>query len=144
MVQYFSAMMFQAERLLFLQAKRSSCHRLRASYSSHYAYEMPERIRNSFYLANASHFDNANWFIQRAYEVVFGDLVEELKDREPNLSPDEAQSKVCDMIKVLEPCNVVLDVHYPVKRSNGNLSIVRAYRALHGKYKNRLPSLGGR
>lgn len=108
-----------------------------------YKYEMPEHIRNSFYLANSSCFDNANWFIQQAYEVVFNDLVDELKDRDPRLNPEEARTKVLNILKVLEWCNVVIDTHYPVKLKNDNLQVIRAYRAQHGKYKSNLPSLGG-
>lgn len=117
---------------------------LNLRYTSQFTYEMPEHIRNSFYLANSSCFDNANWFIQQAYEVVFNDLVDELKDRYPRLNTEEARKKVLDILKVLYPCNVVVDIHYPVKLKNGNVEVVRAYRAQHGKYKDDVPSLGGK
>lgn len=112
-------------------------------YKSEYVYEMPEALKNCFYLANASLFDNTNWFIHRAYEVIFQDLTEEVKNREPSLDAVKAVDKVLNFFNVIQPCSAVLDLRYPVEKTNGQHSIVRAFRAQHGKYRAGIPCLGG-
>lgn len=112
-------------------------------YGSEYKYEMPEVLKNSFFLANASLFNNTNWFVHRAYEVAFDDLIGEVKNREPSFNTLKAVDKVLNLIKVLEPCGTVIDVRYPIERENGDYSVVRAFRAQHGKYRVGVPCLGG-
>lgn len=110
---------------------------------SQLVYEMPQKYRDCFYLANASFFDSTHWFLHRAYEVVYGDLVEELKNRKPHLSDDEADEKIRNTITLLEPVNTVVDTTYPIKRENGNFSLITAYRVHHGGCLNAYPRLGG-
>lgn len=112
-------------------------------YKSDYKYEMPEVLKNTFFLANSSFFNNTNWFVHRAYEVAFTDLVEEVKTREPSFDTVKAIERVLSFIKVLEPCNVVIDLRYPVERENGEYSVIRAFRAQHGKFRAGVPCLGG-
>lgn len=114
------------------------------AHSSQYTYEMPELIKNSFFLANASLFNSANWFIHRAYEVVFNDLIADLKAREPSFDDKKAKCVVLNIIKVLEPCNAVVDLRYPIIRENGDYSIIRGFRVQHGKYRPDVPCLGGK
>lgn len=113
------------------------------AFKSDYVYEMPEALKNSFYLANASFYDNINWFAHRAYEVTFLGLVEEVKTREPSLDTVKAVDKVLDFFKVIKPCNAVLDLRYPVDRDSGNHSVIRAFRVQHGGYRAGVPCLGG-
>lgn len=107
-------------------------------------YEIPEVYRNCFYLANAQFFDSTRWFLHRAYEVVFSDLVEELKDREPSFTDEQAQNKIRNLIEILDSENIVVDVHYPIKLKDGNFSLIQGYRTHHGQYKNNNPCLGGK
>lgn len=116
-----------------------------ALFKSDYVYEMPEALKNSFYLANASFFDNINWFAHRAYEVSFQDFVEEVKTREPSLAAVKAVDKVLDFIKVTEPCSAVLDLRFPVERDDGDGGhlIIRGFRVQHGRVEAGVPCLGG-
>lgn len=135
--------MFLRRGTLLLKSRSFPVLLTRKAYKSEYTYEMPEVLKNSFFLANASFFNNTNWFVHRAYEVIFGDLVEEVKAREPSYDTVKAVEKVLNLIKVLEPCNAVIDVRLPVDRDNGDYSVVRAFRVQHGKYRVRVPCLGG-
>lgn len=110
---------------------------------SHFSYEIPEVYKNCFFLANSSFLNNVNWFVQRAYEVVFNDLVEELKSREPSLHNPRAIERVLNIIKIFEPCSAVVDINYPVKRENGYYSVIQAFRVQHGRCRNDVPCLGG-
>ncbi|RZC38674.1 glutamate dehydrogenase, mitochondrial-like, partial [Asbolus verrucosus] len=107
------------------------------------AYEIPERYRNSFYLANAAFFDHANWFLHRAYEVCFPKLVPELRDKDPRLTEMEAIKNVMNVIQLLDQCNSIIDVRFPIQRENGKKEIIRGFRAQHGLYSGFDTCLGG-
>lgn len=103
---------------------------------------MPEILKNSFYMANASSYNNCNWFVHRAYQMIFDDLVEELKTKKSSDTVNAVET-VLDFIKITEPCNAVLDLRYPVKRDYGGHSVIRAFRVQHGRYRDDIPCLGG-
>jgi hypothetical protein len=65
-----------------------------AQTTSYSTYEIPERYRNSFCVANAALFDQANWFLHRAYEICFPRLVSRLKERQKMLTDSEANKKL--------------------------------------------------
>ncbi|XP_074033596.1 glutamate dehydrogenase, mitochondrial isoform X2 [Leptinotarsa decemlineata] len=106
-------------------------------------YEIPERYRNSFYLANAAFFDSTNWFLHRAFEVAFPTLKADLKKIQPELSNDEVAEKVEGMVGVLDQCNSVVDVRFPVRRESGKYEVVRGFRAQHGFASGYGASMGG-
>lgn len=66
-----------------------------------------------------------------------------MKAREPSLDETEATEKVLNLIKVLEPCNSVIDVRFPIDREKGGYSVVRGFRVQHGRYRSGVPCLGG-
>lgn len=109
-------------------------------------YEIPERYQNAFYLANAAFYDSTNWFLHRAYEVVFPKLKTDLAKLEicKNASGDEVADKVENIIEVLDQCNSIIDVRFPVKRDDGTYEIVRGFRAQHGLSAGYISCLGGR
>lgn len=109
-------------------------------------YEIPERYRNAFYLANASLYDSTNWFVHRAYEVVFQKLKSGLLKLEPynNQHADRATEKVEEIIKIMDQCNSIIDVRFPIKRDDGSHEIVRGFRAQHGLSAGYMSCLGGR
>ncbi|XP_018577510.1 glutamate dehydrogenase, mitochondrial-like [Anoplophora glabripennis] len=108
-------------------------------------YEIPERYQNAFYLANASFYDSTNWFLHRAYEVVFPKLKSELLkvDSYKNQTTDRATEKIEEIIKILDQCNSIIDVRFPVKRDNGLQEIIRGFRAQHGLSAGYSSCLGG-
>ncbi|KAJ8918047.1 hypothetical protein NQ315_011503 [Exocentrus adspersus] len=108
-------------------------------------YEIPERYRNAFYLANAALFDSTNWFLHRAYEVAFPTIKKKLANLESykNYSNDEIAEKVEEIITVLDQCNSIIDVRFPVKRDNGSYEMVRGFRAQHGLTVGYQSCLGG-
>ncbi|KAH0807279.1 hypothetical protein GEV33_015506 [Tenebrio molitor] len=114
-----------------------------AQTTSYSTYEIPERYRNSFYLANAALFDQANWFLHRAYEICFPRLVSRLKDRQKMLTDSEANKKVMTAVHLLDQCNSIIDVRFPIDRENGKKEIVRGFRAQHGLFSGFDTCLGG-
>lgn len=111
-------------------------------YSTRSPYEIPERYKNSFYLANAALFDQVGWFLHRAYEFCFPKLVKNLQEKE-NLTEKQATKKVQTTISMLEQCNSLIDVRFPIQRDNGDREIIRGFRAQHGLFSTFGKCLGG-
>ncbi|KAJ8933397.1 hypothetical protein NQ314_014037 [Rhamnusium bicolor] len=115
------------------------------SISTLLPYEIPERYRNSFYLANAAFFDSTNWFLHRAYEVIFPTLKKRLSELEPYTlqSNNKVAEKVEQIVRILDQCNSVIDVRFPFKRDDGSYEVVRGFRAHHGLTTGYASCLGG-
>ncbi|KAK9754370.1 Glutamate/Leucine/Phenylalanine/Valine dehydrogenase [Popillia japonica] len=106
-------------------------------------YDIPQRYRNAFYLANAPLFDYTNWFVHNAYTVCFPSLVKELLQTEKQIGNVEAEKRIVEVINCLEPCESLIDVNFPIKRSNGRREVVRGFRAMHNLQLYNTPCLGG-
>ncbi|KAI4458462.1 glutamate dehydrogenase [Holotrichia oblita] len=114
------------------------------NYSNQTAfYDIPQRYRNAFYLANAPLFDYTNWFVHRAYTVCFPSLVQDLLHTDKSLGNANAEKKIVEIINCLEPCESLIDVNFPIKRSNGEREVVRGFRAMHNLQLYNTPCLGG-
>lgn len=111
-------------------------------YTRRYYYSMPEQYYHSFYNANSQLFECINYYLHGAYEIVYKDLVKEFMKRR-ECQENLARKSILNSIKCIEHCNHLLDVHIPVKMNNGSYEIVRGFRAYHGLYNMKRPSLGG-
>lgn len=91
-----------------------------------------------------SHNDNVNFyemvemFFDRAAVIVEEKFVNESKLKG---TPDERRHKVRGILKVIKPCNQVLNFKFPLKRDNGEYEIIEAWRAQHSQH--RTPCKGG-
>ncbi|KAF7268816.1 hypothetical protein GWI33_018163 [Rhynchophorus ferrugineus] len=108
-------------------------------------YDIPERYQNAFYLANAAFFDSTNWFLHRAYEVAFAGLKNNYRNRFQNrpVSDVKIHAKLKNVINILDQCNSIIDVRFPIRLENGNLCLVRGFRAHYGENIANTPCLGG-
>ncbi|XP_060526599.1 glutamate dehydrogenase, mitochondrial-like [Cylas formicarius] len=107
-------------------------------------YEIPDRYRNAFYLANAAFFDSTNWFLHRAYEILFPTLKEDLQCtyKGEKFNDTQIHERLENVVEILDQCNSIIDVRFPIRRDTGRYETVRAFRAHHGRLASSL-SLGG-
>lgn len=77
-------------------------------------------------------------FFDRAAAIVEDKMVEESKTKE---TPEEKRSKISGILKVIKPCNHILNFTFPLKRDNGEFEIIEAWRAQHSQH--RTPCKGG-
>jgi glutamate dehydrogenase (NAD(P)+) len=85
-----------------------------------------------------SFFNMVEMFYDRASTIVEDKMVEEMKSRE---SPEQKRKKAQGILKVIKPCNHVLQFTFPLKRDNGDYEIIEAWRAQHSQH--RVPCKGG-
>lgn len=107
-----------------------------------YNYTMPERYHNSFYHANSQLFECVNYYLHTAYEVVYKDLVNDLR-KSKSIKDNLATKSIANIINCLENCNYLMDVHIPIKMNNGTYNVCRGFRAHHGLFHLQRPCLGG-
>ena len=83
-------------------------------------------------------YEMVELFFDRAAGIVEDKLVEEMKSRDP---PEIKRKKARGILKVIKPCNHVLNISFPLKRDNGEYEIIEAWRAQHSQH--RTPCKGG-
>jgi glutamate dehydrogenase (NAD(P)+) len=83
-------------------------------------------------------YEMVELFYDRASAIVENKMVEENKTRE---TPDQRRKKIKGILRVIKPCNHVLNISFPLKRDNGEFEIIEAWRAQHSQH--RTPCKGG-
>ena len=83
-------------------------------------------------------YEMVEMFFDRAAAIVEDKMVEEMKGKE---SADEKRAKIAGILKVIKPCNHILNFSFPLKRDNGEFEIIEAWRAQHSQH--RTPTKGG-
>jgi glutamate dehydrogenase (NAD(P)+) len=78
-------------------------------------------------------------FYDRAAKILEDKLVDDMK--KSKLSDDLKRKKVQGILKIIKPCNHVLEIRFPIRRDNGELQMIEAYRAQHSQH--RTPCKGG-
>ncbi|XP_030752617.1 glutamate dehydrogenase, mitochondrial-like [Sitophilus oryzae] len=134
--------------MLLVRKSNTSQIRSISQISNKYArlsYEIPERYQNAFYLANAAFFDSTSWFLHRAYEVAFPALKNDYRSRfkDEAVGDRRVHEKLENVIEVLDQCNSIIDVRFPIRKDDGTLELIRGFRAHHGENIARSPCLGG-
>lgn len=65
-------------------------------------------------------------------------MVEEMKGK---LTEDEKKRKVKGILMLMQSCDHILEVSFPVRRDAGNYELIQGYRAQHSVH--RTPTKGG-
>ncbi|GFR73651.1 glutamate dehydrogenase, mitochondrial [Elysia marginata] len=85
---------------------------------------------------------NVGMFFDKAAALLVHKVVEDFKSLpQKHRSLDEEMKLIQGTIAVIKPCAFIISLSFPIRRDNGTLEVVRAYRAQHKQH--RLPSKGG-
>lgn len=87
---------------------------------------------------DVSFYKMVELYFDRAAAIVEDKMVEDSKSKDPN---DLRRKKIRGILKVIKPCNHILNFTFPLKRDNGEYEIVEAWRAQHSQH--RTPCKGG-
>lgn len=77
-------------------------------------------------------------FYDKAAALVSDNLVDKLSARIPEA---DRRKKVDGILKIIKPCNNVLEISFPIRKDNGEYEIISAWRAQHSHH--RTPCKGG-
>lgn len=77
-------------------------------------------------------------FYEKAAHLVRDNLIDRLPSRMPEA---DRIKKVDGILKVIKPCNNVLEISFPIKKDSGEYEIISAWRAQHSHH--RAPCKGG-
>lgn len=78
------------------------------------------------------------YFFHRACQVAEDKLVDEMKGK---LTEEEKKRKVKGILMLMQSCDHILEVSFPVRRDAGNYELIQGYRAQHSVH--RTPTKGG-
>ena len=123
-----------------IRQNRSSLYRL-SSLSFHTS-SIVNSSQPSTQQAGPAHFGfyrQVELFYDRAAKILEEKLVEDMT--KSKLSDDQKRKKVQGILKIIKPCNHVLEIRFPIRRDNGELHMIEAYRAQHSQH--RTPCKGG-
>lgn len=101
---------------------------------------IPDRLKTVPTDKDPKFFDMVEYFFHRACQVVEDQLVHELKKERASL--EEKKKKVKGILALMQPCDHIIEIAFPVKRDNGDYEIITCYRAQHSTH--RTPTKGGK
>lgn len=105
------------------------------SYSDH---QIPERLKDIPTSANPKFFDMVEYFFHRACQVVEDKLVQDMKGR---MSIEDKKKKVKGILMLMQPCDHIIEIQFPLRRDSGDYEMIQGYRAQHSSH--RTPTKGG-
>lgn len=109
----------------------------RRNYSDH---QIPDRLKDVPNAANPRFFDMVEYFFHRACQIAEDKLVEDLKVHK--MSVDDRKKKVKGILMLMQGCDHIIEVTFPVRRDNGDYEMITGYRAQHSTH--RTPCKGGK
>lgn len=106
------------------------------NYGDH---QIPDRLKDIPTLPNPRFFDMVEYFFHRACQIVEDKLVADM--RSPKMSTEDKKKKVRGILTLMEQCDHIIEIAFPLKRDNGEYEIIKGYRAQHSTH--RTPCKGG-
>ena len=90
-------------------------------------------------VGNFGFYRQVELFYDRAAKILEEKLVNDM--HKSKLTDDLKRKKVRGILKIIKPCNHVLEIRFPIRRDSGELHMIEAYRAQHSQH--RTPCKGG-
>ena len=97
-----------------------------------------QRNYSSVPTGDLTFYEMVELFYDRAAKIVEDKMVHETRGRE---TTDQRRKKIKGILKVIKPCNHILNINFPVRLDNGEYKIIEAWRAQHSQH--RTPCKGG-
>jgi len=87
---------------------------------------------------NPKFFDMVEYFFHRGCQIAADRLVEDIKTK---MSIEDKKKKVKGILKIMQPCDHIIEISFPVRRDSGDYEMITGYRAQHSTH--RTPCKGG-
>lgn len=103
-------------------------------------HQIPERLKDVPTSPDPKFFDMVEYFFHRACQIVEDKLVADIKS--PKMSLEDKRKKVRGILTLMEQCDHVIEIAFPLRRDTGEYEIIKGYRAQHSTH--RTPCKGGK
>lgn len=104
----------------------------------HYAdHQIPERLRDVPTAKDPRFFDMVEYFFHRGCQIAEDKLIEDIKGT--NL--EERKKKVKGILMLMQGCDHIIEISFPLRRDSGDYEMITGYRAQHCTH--RTPTKGG-
>lgn len=102
------------------------------------SHQIPARLKDVPTAQDPKFFDMVEYFFHRGCQVSEEKLVEEMKGKE---SLEAKKKKVKGILMLMQGCDHIIEVAFPIRRDNGAYELITGYRAQHSTH--RVPTKGG-
>lgn len=104
------------------------------NYSDH---QIPDRLKDVATATDPRFFDMVEYFFHRGCQIAEDKLVEDVKGG----SLDDKKKKVKGILMLMQGCDHILEISFPLRRDSGDYEMITGYRAQHSTH--RTPTKGG-
>lgn len=104
------------------------------NYADH---QIPDRLKAVATDKDPKFFDMVELFFHRACQIAEDKLVEDMKG--DNL--EERKKKVKGILMLMQGCDHIIEISFPLRRDSGDYEMITGYRAQHCTH--RTPTKGG-
>ncbi|XP_030369402.1 glutamate dehydrogenase, mitochondrial isoform X2 [Scaptodrosophila lebanonensis] len=101
-------------------------------------HQIPDRLKDVPTAKDPRFFDMVEYFFHRGCQISEGSLIDDMKGK---LSLDEKKKKVKGILMLMQPCDHIIEIAFPLRRDSGNYEMITGYRAQHSTH--RVPTKGG-
>lgn len=102
------------------------------------SHQMPDRLKDMASAKSPKFFDMVEYFFHRGVQVAEEQLIADMGGN----SKEANRKKAKGILLMMESCNSVLEINFPIKMDNGEYKMIHGYRAQHSLH--RLPCKGGK
>ena len=120
--------------------RRATPQLMRAQFCSHGEGQQSPAAHGEIPPDSTPFHEMVDWFFDRSSAMIETKLTEELPVK-GKVDIAEKQRRVRNVLKMIKPCQHVLAMTFPIKRDDGSIEIVEAWRAQHSSH--RTPCKGG-
>lgn len=104
------------------------------NYADH---QIPDRLRDVPTAKDPRFFDMVEYFFHRGCQIAEDKLIEDIK----GTSLEERKKKVKGILMLMQGCDHIIEISFPLRRDSGDYEMITGYRAQHCTH--RTPTKGG-
>lgn len=103
-----------------------------------YAQKIPDHLVHVPEAADPKFFDMVEYYYQRGLQVSENELINTIKG---NISVAEKENQASGILMLMQKCDAILELTFPIKRDSGEYEMITGFRAQHCTH--RTPTKGG-
>lgn len=107
---------------------RSAAVAVQQQQRTYVDHQIPERLKGIPTDKDPKFFDMVEYFFHRACIVAEDSLVSQMKDK---TSVEDKKKKVRGILMLMQPCDHIIEIAFPLRRDSGDYEIITCWRAQH-------------